>query len=77
MLCDTMRIPFVGIRRWLHSSARSFRKVSAAGKADALPHAARQLLGIGVLEAVEADQVDRLDRAPAPLGGGDALRLET
>ena len=39
-----------------------------AGKADALPHAARQLLRIGVLEPVEADQVDRLDRAPPPLG---------
>src|SRR5439155_3815002 len=31
---------------------------------------------IGVLEAVEADQVNRLDRAAAALGGGDALRLE-
>ena len=29
MLCDTMRIPFVGIRRCIHSSDRSLRKVSA------------------------------------------------
>ena len=91
-------MPLVGMRRSIHRSSRSPRKVSAvstssvrerlveqqdvgvdderAGKADALPHAARQFLRIGVLEPVEADQVDRLDRAPPPLGGGDALRLE-
>ena len=39
-----------------------------AGEADALAHAARQLLGIGALEAVEADQVDRGQRALAALG---------
>ena len=48
-----------------------------AGEADALPHAARQFLRIGVLEPVEPDQVDRVDRAPPPLGGRNALRLET
>ena len=39
-----------------------------ACKAHALTHAAGQLLGIGVLEAVEADEVDRRERALAPLG---------
>ena len=47
-----------------------------AGKADALPHAAGQLLRIGALEPVQADDVDRFDRAPPPLGGGDALRFQ-
>ena len=46
------------------------------GKADALPHPARELFRIGGLEAVEPDQVDRIDRAAAPLGAGDAERLE-
>ena len=36
-----------------------------AGEADALAHAARQLARIGDLEAVEADEVDRGERAPA------------
>ena len=47
-----------------------------AGKADALPHAAGQLLRIGILEPVEPDQIDRADRPPPPLGAGDAQRLE-
>ncbi len=90
MLCDTMRIPQLRqvVAQCLGGQDVELRKRfveqqdvgiddEGAGKADALPHAARQLLGIGVFEAVEADQADRLDRAPAPLGGGDALRLET
>ena len=58
------------------SSSMSGFDDERAGEADALPHAARQFLRIGVLEAVEADQVDRADRAPPPLGGRHAERLE-
>lgn len=47
-----------------------------AGKADALAHAARQLARIGGFEAVEADQVDRLQRTAADLGARQAERLE-
>src|SRR5260221_8134283 len=47
-----------------------------AGKADALPHAARQLLGIGRFEAVETDEIDRGERPLAPLGARDPERLE-
>ena len=47
-----------------------------AGKADALAHAARQFLGVGGFEAVEADQVDRRQRARAALGAVDAERLQ-
>ncbi len=47
-----------------------------ARKADALPHAARKLLGIGGFEAVEADQIDRRDGALPPLVARHALRLE-
>ena len=47
-----------------------------AGEADALAHAAGELLGIGVFKAVEADQVDRRQCPPAPLLGGNAARLE-
>ena len=39
-----------------------------AGQADPLAHAARQLLRIGALEAVEADQIDGGERALVALG---------
>src|SRR6185437_939697 len=48
-----------------------------AGEPDALPHAARKLLGIGRFETVEADEVDRRQRPLAPLDRGNAQRLET
>ena len=44
-----------------------------AREADALAHAARQLARIGGLEAVEADQVDRRERALADLRARHAL----
>ena len=47
-----------------------------AGKADALAHAARQLARIGGFVAVEADQIDRRQRAFADLRLGQAQRLE-
>ncbi len=47
-----------------------------AGEADALAHAARKLLGIGGFEAVEADDVDRLQRALARFVERNALRPE-
>ena len=45
-----------------------------AGEADALAHAAGKLLRIGGFEAVETDDVDRLQRALARFVGRDALR---
>ena len=47
-----------------------------AGKADALLHAAGELLGIGLLEAVETDGVEDFEAALAALEGADAARLE-
>ena len=47
-----------------------------AGEADALAHAAGQLLRIGRFVAVEADEVDRLERALARLLLRHALRAE-
>ena len=47
-----------------------------AGKADALLHAAGEFLGIGLLEAVEADGVENFKAAFAALEGVDAARLE-
>ena len=47
-----------------------------AGESDALPHAARELLGIGRLEPVETDEIDRLQRPLPPLGTRHALRLQ-
>ena len=47
-----------------------------AGEADALAHAAGQLLGIGGFEAVEADQVDRLQARACALVARHALRLQ-
>ena len=47
-----------------------------ARKPDALAHAARQFLGIGVLESVEPDQIDRGERAVAALVRRHALRLQ-
>ena len=44
-----------------------------AREADALAHAAGKLLRIGVLEAVEADEVDRRQRAPARVRLAHAL----
>ena len=44
-----------------------------AGKADALAHAAGKLLGIGRFETVEADDVDRCERALARFGGRCAM----
>ena len=41
-----------------------------ARKADALAHAARQLLRVGGFEAVEADQIDRRKRAAVRLALG-------
>ena len=47
-----------------------------ARHADALAHAARQLLGIGALVAVEADQVDRRERQLCRSAGATPLRLQ-
>jgi hypothetical protein len=47
-----------------------------AGETDPLPHAAGQFLRVGGLEAVQADQVDRPERALGPLGIGDAAGLK-
>ena len=47
-----------------------------AGEADALPHAAGKLLGIGGLEAVEADGVEHLQAALAALLGRHAAGLQ-
>ena len=47
-----------------------------ARKADSLAHAAGELARVGGLEAVEADQVDRLQRARAHLRLRHAERLE-
>ena len=47
-----------------------------AGKADALLHAARQFLGIGGLEAVQAHRVQHLHAALAALVGGNAAGLQ-
>ena len=47
-----------------------------AGKADALAHAAGQFARIGGFVAVEADEIDRRQRALADLGFGKAERLE-
>src|SRR3546814_19761669 len=47
-----------------------------AGETDALAHAARQLARIGRFEAVEADQVDRLQRPAADLVAWQAERLK-
>ena len=41
-------------------------------QADALLHAARQLVGVGVDELAEADLVEELDRVRARARGGDA-----
>ena len=46
------------------------------GKADALLHAAGEFLGIGLLEAVEADGVEDFEAALAALEGVDATSLE-
>ena len=47
-----------------------------ARKADALPHAAGKLLGIGRLKAVEAHRVEHLHAAVVALGRGDAAGLQ-
>ena len=47
-----------------------------AGKADALLHAAGEFLGIGLLEAVEADGVEDFQAAFAALEGVDAAGFE-
>ena len=47
-----------------------------AGERHALAHAARELLGIGVLEALEPDLPMKPVRDPPPLGGGHAAQLE-
>ena len=44
--------------------------------AHALAHAAAELLGVGVLEAVEADNVDGVERRLGALLAGDAASLE-
>ncbi len=46
------------------------------GESDPLAHAARQLARVGVLEAVEADQVDGRQRPLAPRPGRHAERLQ-
>ena len=48
----------------------------SAGKADALAHAAGEFLGIGGLEAVQADRVEHLHAALAALVGDDAAGLQ-
>ena len=58
-------------------SSRSGCTTSARAKPDALAHAARQFLRVGGFESVEADQVDRRQRALAALGAVDAKRLQT
>ncbi len=45
-------------------------------KADALAHAAGKLLRVGGFEAVEADEIDRGQRALVPRLRGEALRLQ-
>ena len=47
-----------------------------AREADALAHAARELARIGAFVAVEADQVDRGERALPDLGARQPQRLE-
>ncbi len=47
-----------------------------AGKADALLHAAGEFLGIGALEAVQADRVEHVQAALAALDGRHAAGLE-
>ena len=55
--------------RFVHQQHVRFEH-QRAGEADSLAHAARELLGIGGLEAVEADEVDRRSARPCALGGG-------
>ena len=55
--------------RLVHQQDRGLHD-QRARQADALAHAARQLLRIGALEAVEADQVDGRQRPLAALVGG-------
>jgi hypothetical protein len=45
-------------------------------EAHALPHAARQLAGVGGFEAIQADEVDRRQRSLADIRSRHALRLE-
>lgn len=47
-----------------------------AGEADLLAHAARELAGIGALEAGEADELDQALGVIAPFGRRDPARLE-
>src|SRR3546814_1715902 len=47
-----------------------------AGKADALAHAARQLVRVGLLETLEADLADVALRHRLALGAGGAAQLE-
>ena len=61
---------------WLVHQQQLGMHHQAPGEAHPLAHAAGQLLGIGVLEAVQADQVDGLEGALAPLRRGDAQGLE-
>ena len=62
-----------GRKRFVHQQDLRLHD-QRAGETDALPHAAGELLGIGRFEAVESDDVDRLQRALARLVERHALR---
>ena len=47
-----------------------------AGNADALLHAARQLVGKMVAELAEPDEIDEVVRLFATFGDGDAINLQ-
>ena len=59
--------------RFVHEQRVGFDD-ERAGEADALAHAAGELLGVGGLEAVEADEVDRALGAVAAFGCAATLR---
>ena len=48
----------------------------STGEANALTHAAGEFLGVGALEAVEADGIEHLEAALAAFGGGHAAGFE-
>jgi len=61
--------------RFVHQQQRRIDD-DRARQPNALAHPARQLLGIGVLKPVEADQVDRGERAGAAFVSRHALRFQ-
>jgi hypothetical protein len=64
-----------GAERLVHQQGRGLDH-QRPGEADALAHAARQLLGVGGLVTVQADDVDGPQRALGPLGGGHPAGLQ-